>query len=248
MNDTTAIVRRLVEAYRQRLRIEATPGQGPADPDQAYAVQRLVWQAMAGDRPPVAWKVAASSRDAEPIAAPVFPDRLADSPGCLARARFVGIGVEAEIALRFGQDLPPRPTPYSRAEILAAIGSAHVAMELVDSRLADPEVAGPYWRLADNLLNGALILGDALPHWRTQDWRDLTVRITADDVVLSETVGRQPLEDLFHCLPWWLAHAGGARKGDIVTTGAWSGMHPAGNAIALSATFNGLGKVEACIR
>lgn len=244
MNPPDAIADRLVEAYRRRTLIAATPASGPADTDAAYAVQQRVWQAMAGTARPTAWKIGAAARDAVPIAAPVFPSRLAASPARFPGDLFTRPGIEAEIALQFGQDLPPRPQPYSRAELLAAIGSAHVAMELVDTRLADPEAAGPHWRLADNLLNGALVLGDPIPHWPDVDWNGLTVQVMFDGQALPGVAGRPPLGDIFHCLPWWQAHVGGARKGDIVTTGAWSGMHPVGLASEMVVVFEGVGRVE----
>jgi len=234
----------LVQAYRRHRRIAATPASGPVGIEAAYAVQRAVWREMAGDCRPTAWKVAASAPDAEPIAAPVFPSRLAIGPAHLAGDLFTGLGVEAEIALRFGKPLPKRPQAYTRAEILAAIGSVHVAMELVDTRLADAEAAGPYWRLADNLLNGALVLGDAIPGWRQLDWASLRAQVWLDGAATGEADGRPPLGDIFHCLPWWLAHVGGAEPGDIVTTGAWSGMHPAGQAGELAVTFAGLGRAQ----
>jgi 2-keto-4-pentenoate hydratase len=183
-----------------------------------------------------------------PTAAAIFPQRIAPSPACFSRADFFGLGVEAEIALRFGRDLPARATPWTRAEILDAIASAHVAMELVDTRLADPETAGPLWRLADNLLNGGLVLGDAIANWRELDYASLRVRALANGEPIAETVGRPPLDDIFYCLPWWLEHAGGARAGDIVTTGAWNGMHSVALPAAVGVEFVGLGSASAEVR
>jgi len=247
MNDFDAIADRIARAYLERTRISTTPVSGPGDLDEAYAVQRAVWHEMVGDIRPVAWKVAAPGQDAVPIAAPIFPSRLASSPGRFPREMFMAVGIEAEIALRFGRDLPLRVEPYVRGEIVAAIGSVHVAMELVDTRLADPEAAGPYWRLADNLLNGALVLGEAIPDWQGLDWNALKLQISVDGQPLPGLVARQPLGDIFHCLPWWIVHVGGARTGDIVTTGAWTGMHPAGPASSLAAQFEGLGGVAVLI-
>lgn len=244
MSQANAFAACLVEAYHQHAPIAATPASGPAGIDAAYEVQQAVWLAMAGTGRPTAWKVGASRRDAIPFAAPVFPSRLSISPARFTGHLFTRPGIEAEIALQFGHDLPPRPQPYARSELLAAIGCAHVAMEVVDSRLADPEVAGPHWRLADNLLNGALVLGEPIPHWRDVDWDGLTVQVMFDGQALPGVTGRPPLGDIFHCLSWWLAHVGGARKGDIVTTGAWSGMHPVGHAGELAVVFEGVGRVE----
>ncbi|MFA5082200.1 MAG: fumarylacetoacetate hydrolase family protein [Hydrogenophilaceae bacterium] len=245
MNDTDSIARRLVDAYRQRIRIPALPASGPADIGQAYAVQRAVWRELAGEGRPTAWKVGASALDAEPVAAAVLPSRLAFGPARLPGDLFTGLGIEAEIALRFARNLPARPKPYDHAEILAAVGSAHVAMELVDTRLADAAAAGPLWRLADSLLNGALVLGDAIVDWHGLDGSSRMLRVAVDGQELAHVAGRPPLSDICHCLPWWLAHVGGVRPGDIVTTGAWSGMHPVAAAGRFAVVIEGLGRVEA---
>lgn len=246
--DTHLHATRLLRAYQLRQPIAADVAAGPASAEAAYAVHQAVWQAMAGEPRPRAWKVAAPDRTTPPMAAPVFPQRLAASPARFPGEGFLGLGIEAEIAFRFGRDLPPRATPYTRDEIRAAIASAHVAMELVDTRLADPEAAGPWWRLADNLLNGGLVIGTEIPHWRDLDLAGLGglgVRIHANGHLLAESPGRPPLDDLFHCLPWWIQHIGGARAGDMVTTGAWTGMHPVGLPGAVRVEFVGLGSAEA---
>lgn len=239
------IARHLLDAYEEHIRFLGTPRNGPADAEQAYAVQRLIWRHMVGEERPQAWKVGASSKTAAPVAAPIFPGRCSESPGRFRRRGICSVGIEAEIALRFSRDLAPRAQPYRRDEILAAIGSVHVAIEVVDSRLHDADYAGPYWCLADNLLNGALILGDAIPQWRELDWQDRQVTITANGVVLDDRVASPPLHDLFHCLPWWIAHIGGVTAGDVVTTGAWTGMHPIHDAREVSVAFAGLGQCHA---
>jgi 2-keto-4-pentenoate hydratase len=245
MTVASETARRLVEAYRGSRRVAASVDNGPADAGSAYAAQAEVWRAMAGDARATAWKVAAASRDSEPIAAPVFPRYFSASPARFPADAFRAPGVEAEIAVRFGRDLPARPTPYARDEILAAVAGLHVAMEVVDTRLADPEAAGPWWRLADNLLNGGLVVGTAIPRWRELDFARLVARVSADGRLLAETLGRPPLDDLFHCLPWWIDHVGGARAGDIVTTGAWNGMHRIDAPATVTVEFEGVGRAEA---
>lgn len=248
MNTTEQLTRLLLKAYDKHTNLLSAADNGPVDTAQAYAVQAEVWRQRVGKGRPHVWKVGTTGKTAEPVAAPIFPMRFSVSPGEYQPRGICSIGVEAEIAVRFGRSLPARPEPYGREEILTAIGSLHVAMEVVDARLHDTEYSGPLWCLADNLLNGALILGDEIAHWREQDWQGRRVTITADDNVLDERIANPPLDDLFHCLPWWIAHAGGAREGDIVTTGAWTGMHPIGQAGAISVAFAGLGECRAAVR
>lgn len=238
----------LLQAYDSRQPLETRrPESGPLSVAQAYAVQRAVWREKVGEVRPAAWKVGAPNQHTEPTAAAIFPHRVAHCPAHFLADDFRTLGVEAEIALCFGRDLPVRATPYLRDEILDAIASAHVAMELVHTRLTDPDAAGPLWRLADNLLNGGLVIGEAIPNWRTLDFSVLSVRVEANGCLLAETLGRPPLDDLFHCLPWWISHIGGAKTGDIVTTGAWNGMHPVGLPAEVNVEFVGVGDISARI-
>ena len=234
----------IIDAYRSHRAFTPVPGSGPSSPEEAYAVQRAVWHELIGIERPSAWKVAAPAPDATPIAGPVFPHRLACGPATFPAHTFISPGVEVELAVCFGKDLPPRQLPYGRDEILDAISTVHVAMEIVDSRLTDPQAEGPMWRLADNLVNGALIIGDAIPHWRGLDFSTQVARAEINGRLVAESRGRPPLDDIFQCLPWWIEHVGGARAGDYVTTGAWNGMHPVTAPATVLIEFSGLGRAE----
>lgn len=247
MPTTRDLARQLIQASNSRHPIDATVASGPVDAAQAYAVQQAVWRELSPDARPTAWKVGAPNRQTEATAAAVLPQRTRFSPVRFSGETFRTLGIEAEIAFCFGRDLPARTEAYSQEEILAAIASAHVAMELVDTRLADPEAAGPLWRLADSLLNGGLVLGEAIMNWRELDLSGLSVRSLADAHCLAESIGRPPLDDLLHCLPWWINHIGGAQAGDIVTTGAWHGMHRVHLPASVEVEFVGVGSVGARI-
>ncbi len=242
----------IVAAYHDHRPVAAACDAGPVDYNEAYAVQRTIWQLLAGSTRPTAWKVAAAAPGETPIAAPILPQRLLESstlkPATIPAHTLIRPGIEAEIAVRFGQDLPDRPAPYRQDEIRAAIAELCVAMEVVDTRLSDAHAAGANWRLADHLLNGALVIGTPIPDWQTLRFDALPVRVQACGQILTDQIGLQPLNDLFHCLPWLVNHAGGICAGDVVTTGAWTGMHPVGGLgplpFSCDIEFSGLGSAS----
>jgi len=135
-------------------------------------------------------------------------------------------GVEAEIAVRLGRDLPARETPYSRDEVRAAIATAHPAIEVLETRFSDPAAAGPLQALADSLSNHSLVLGPAIADWDKIDLAAETVRLLVDGVEIKSGAANPGGEMLR--LVVWLANegarwAGGLRAGQVITTGSWTG-------------------------
>lgn len=202
---------------------------------------------MVGTQRPTTWKVGAPSRDGDPVSGAIFPQFRVQSPACFPRDAFLNLGIEAEIAVRFGHDLPQRVPPYTRQEIVDAVDHACVAIEIVTTRLADRHLAGPLWRLADNLVNGALVLGDEIPAWRQLDYRGLTARSYSNGKLVAEATGDIPLGDICHCLPWWINHIGGVRAGDMVTTGTWNGACWVEGPQVVKVEFAGIGSAQATI-
>jgi 2-keto-4-pentenoate hydratase len=185
---------------------------------------------------------------AEPVASPVPPVRCHRSPVHLNAADFHLLGIEVEIAFRIGRDLPSRAAPYADEEVFGAVDAALVAIELCDSRLADGLEAPPLVRLADFQSNGALIVGSAAPAWRRIDLAAQAAQLWINDRLLAEARGTHPLGDPSQLLPWMVAHAagrcGGLLRGDIVTTGSWTGMHFAAPGDVVAARFPGLGEAR----
>ena len=60
--------------------------------------------------------------------------------------------IEPELAFFFGKDLPARAEPYTPADVDAAIARTHMALELINSRYADPASCEFPEMLADGLV------------------------------------------------------------------------------------------------
>ncbi|HEY6374492.1 MAG TPA: 2-keto-4-pentenoate hydratase, partial [Edaphobacter sp.] len=152
----------------------------PATLEEAYFVQdRMSWayEAIGG------WKVGAPTPDATPSFAPM-PLVWMSCSGCELRGlnhRYRGL--EAEIAFLLGKDLPPRETPYTRDEVIAAIASCHPAIEILESALVDPAQASKMSGIADLALHGGFVFGDAYPDWQNLDFSKERVTIAVDGSV-----------------------------------------------------------------
>jgi 2-keto-4-pentenoate hydratase len=242
--DVSHAVRLLLEARRSGSQI--APPFALTDRSAVYAIQDGV---AAATGPVAGWKVGARTPTAEPAGAPLLAGTLTPSP-----ARFDGkamhmIGIEVEISFHIVRDIAARAAPVEREEALAAVGDAFVGMEVVDTRIADFQKADPDWLLADNQMNQALVVGDAVKNWKTLDWPTLGVRLEIDGQVIVDQRGGLGAVDPLRPLAWMIDHAvrqrGGLRAGQAITTGSWTGLRYFPPGTRARGSFVGLGAVEA---
>lgn len=197
---------------------EAARPQTQAD---AYEIQAAVMAALG---PIGGWKVGSPAPAGDAFTcAPLPASGVIPSPAALSGT---DRAIEAEIAVRIGRDLPPREAPYTAAEIAAAIASAHPAIEVLESRFADPDAVEPMSGLADSLGHHSLVVGPAIPGWErlTLDQEEVAVLIDGQEIKRRRG---NPGGDMTRLL-LWLANtgarwAGGLRAGQVVTTGSWTG-------------------------
>lgn len=242
------IAARLLAAHREHRQIVTIGEEAPADAAEAFLVQDAVLRGLQGDVRPAAWKVSPPSPLLGMLASPVPAARCMSSPASLPASRFHMLGIEVEVAFVIARDLPPRAAPYADAEVLAAVGAARVAIELVDTRLADWNEASPLWRLADFQSNGALILGSGRRDWRGIDFSALDAELWIGGQRIALGQAAHPAGDPSRLLPWLANHCiqrcGGLRSGDVVTTGTWTGLQFAEPGDDVRARFPGLGEAS----
>lgn len=221
----------------------------PVTQDEAYFVQDLMadaYEEIGG------WKIGAATPEATPAFAPMPRNwiaasgaQLTDLPGS-KKWRYRGL--EAEIAFLMGEDLPPRATPYTREEIVAAIASCHPAIEVLESGLVDPEAAATLSRQADLQMHGGFVYGPAYADWRSIDFSKETVVLAVDGAVRVERTGSNTSGDLMRLLPYLAnegaGRTGGLKRGDWITTGSWTGNVQTHGGSSVDVRFGTAGRVE----
>ena len=194
------------------------------------------------------WKVGAANATAEPSASPLAVSGIRTSPATIqVRTRIA----ECEIGFRFARPLPPRATPYTVDEVVAAIGTCQATIEAVDPRLANHGALDQLTILADCGMHGGLVVGDPIAAWQPEMFAGLHVVSTVSGTVQREAVGSNPGgTDLMRLLVW-LANsdvvraAGGLMEGTVVTTGSWTGADPLPPGAHVVGRFDGFPPVEA---
>ena len=151
------------------------------------------------------------------------------------------LGMEGEVAFRFLKDVPARSTPYIRADLVDSV-VAFPLIEIVASRYADYHTTPILERTADMMSNGAFVIGDDQPNWRNLDLVNIPVSLTFDDRVVVEKNGGHALGDplaLAVGMVNRLSATTGVRAGQVITTGAYTGMNVAKPGERITVRFAG---------
>ena len=217
----------------------------PATLADAYAIQDAVASKLGAIG---GWKVGARSASSEPTCAPLPAALIVRSPQRFAAGRFALNGVEAELAFTLSDDLPARAEPYRIADVAAAVTTMHPAIEVVDSRFVEMSAVDPLSVLADFQSHGALVVGAGVPLPASCDWSMQPVTLDIDGARVVDTRGGNPAGDVLGLLAWVANHVaarnGGLRRGDIVTTGSWTGLRFVAPGARVDAEFAGIGGVR----
>jgi 2-keto-4-pentenoate hydratase len=215
----------------------------PADMAEVYFIQDTLASAYG---PIGGYKIGAPNAEATPVFAPMPLAWIAPSGSTLTTGRYRGL--EAEIAFLVGQDLPPRATPYTREEAIAAMASCHPVIEVLESAFTDPTQASRLASLADLQMHGGFVYGAAFPGWHTIDFNTESVTLAVDGVIRVERTGSNTSGDLLRLLPWLAnegaARTGGLKSGQWITTGSWTGNTLATSSSAVTVDFSTAGHVD----
>lgn len=243
-SDAETLIRGLSAAHATGRSDVGISGWIPPDTDAAFAIQDKVAAAMGGI---AGWKVGAATPTTPPLFAPILAGRVYRAGPAPIRvpARYA---VETEIAMVMAKAFSASSTAPTEEEVVAAVGSAHVAIELCATRLSDWSKAPPLLNLADNQANYALVLGPQVRDWRAVDAVKQRAITTVAGKVVGDTVGGHSHKGLAVLLTRQVAHCvtrrGGMPAGTVITTGSWTGIHWLDAPAKVRGDFPGIGSIE----
>jgi 2-keto-4-pentenoate hydratase len=243
---STELGRALIEAHQTRRLVNFAPRLVPASVAEAMRVQKEVIDAVGASV--AGWKVGYTP-DGIPVAGPIYAGVMHAGGAVLRHGPLGKSGIEVEIALLLGQDLPPRPgKPYRRDEVLAATRALIAGIEIVAPRFPDPPKPPFLAILADNIGNGAYLRGAEISDFRGLDLAHLRARLTIDGRTVHDAIGGHakgdPLAPVVDYANRPCDLLGGLRAGQVVTTGTLSGCPYVDGAAKVTAEIGGLGEVR----
>ncbi len=258
-SESWEIARRLVGARLRGHALPVYPGAMPPTLAAGYACQDAaiaLWPA-----PIVGWKVGKipdawlARLGEERLVGPVFDDRLSlATPGTPAPFPVIEGGfaaVEAEFVFRLGADARPGKTVWTDDEALALVDALLVGVELAGSPLPKINDLGPAVVVSDFGNNAGLILGPVVPEWRYrlgESERDLRCSTSIDGVVVGTGRASDIAGGLLAALRFALARCARRgmplRAGQLVSTGAATGIHEILAGQSAQVSFEGVGSID----
>lgn len=230
------IAHAFVGARREARALSQYPGEIPHTLEDAYAVQQAAL-ALWPDRP-VGWKVGKIADDlagklgAGRLIGPIFMNKLWPDMGePMAVPVFAGgfAAVEGEFVLRIGQDADPAKADWTADEARDLCDGMFIGVEIASSPLATINDLGPTVVVSDFGNNAGLILGEAIPDWREISPDSLAVETFVEGVSVGTGKASGLPGGPFAAVAFLLSQLARmkrpAKSGDLVSTGAVSGIH-----------------------
>ena len=154
-----------------------------------------------------------------PCGGAIFAKTIHASPARIAKADFINVRIESEIALKIGKDMPASAAPWTAESVVPFVAGAMPAYELIEDRNAVYTEANAVSMIVENCWNGGVVIGEP----RRIAPKDI-IGVTGRQTLNGKPVGEGKSEDPFATLAWLanlLAERGGTIKaGMVVITGS----------------------------
>lgn len=158
-----------------------------------------------------------------PVAGVVPQDEVRHTGAAVHRHVPIRLGLEFEIAVRLGHDLPASDRPPTLVEVEQALDGVAAAIELVDDRGCDYRSLDVLSLVADNAWNAGIVLGEFRTVWPALG--KVRGRVLLEDgSLLDEGRGGDVLGDPLAPVAWLAGHLASRgeclRAGEVVMTGS----------------------------
>jgi 2-keto-4-pentenoate hydratase len=189
INDPATIADRFLSARRNAEGLAEYPGQFPHNLAEAYRIQDRAIAAWG--RRVIGWKVGriqpplSDRLGVDRLAGPIFASQMANANGREPAMPVFGRGFaagEAEFLLRIGRTPPAGQNRFTLDETADLIDAVHVGIEIASSPLGSINQLGPIAVISDFGNNNGMVIGSAIPDWRSSGFEDWDVVTRIDGV------------------------------------------------------------------
>ncbi len=222
---------RIAALWRERRPIDILPPELlPADLDEAYRIRQAFEDietargrgAVAGFKigltTPIMQKLCGVD---EPCYGAIFAGEVHHGRAELPVGNYCRLGIETEIAVRLGEDLP-QGGDHDR--VAASVESCMAAIELLEDLRHDYKRLSASAMVAGNVWNAGVVLGPPVADWRRLDLAQATARLTINGSEIGRGRGGDVMGNPLNALAWLANNRAAAgtplKRGIIVMTGS----------------------------
>ncbi len=201
----------------------------PQSREEAFEIQERI-EVLLGEEI-VGWKVGASTKAVQvleghdgPVVGWLMKSRIYENGATVPRAMYDGYKIECEFAFRFLEDVTPRDTPYTRAD-LDPIIVLHPGLEISGSRwVVEGRKVTTYDCIADSGTGAAYVTSADIADWHDLDLEhmQITGRIDNGEPIQMYTGDYRcdPADIVVETINGLSARGRGVVKGDLLSTGS----------------------------
>ena len=163
----------------------------------------------------------------------------------LPYADFIAPRAEIEVAMIFAKELSD--TELDRSQLIAALHAVVPALEICDSAI-DGWPKTLFDAVADNLSSGGYLLGTPQQDSTGIDVSTLTATLEINGEQVAEGKTSSAMGDPIEACLWLvrdlLSNGGSIKSGDVILTGALTGLHPIAAGDQMTLRMGALGEVS----
>jgi len=258
--DAKGVAAEFVRARRSAGSFTKYPGPLPPDLDAAYRCQDeaiALW-----DDTVAGWKVGwipepfSAKYGAQRLVGPIFHRALQRSNGdAPVDAPVFAQGfaaIEAEFVFQLGKDAPANVTEWTAETARRFVKTMFIGIEIASSPLQNINDFGPAVVASDFGNNAGLLLGSEVPDWQSRTLDSLVCETRIAGAVVGRgnaaAVSGGPLAALAFALRCNARRGRPLRAGDLVSTGAATGVHSISAGQSAEAIFTGTGSLRCVAR
>ena len=228
--DAHATAEAIARRFRERQPTDILPPELiPGDLDEAYRVRHAFEAIESGSRGAVAgYKIGLTTPVMqqlcgvdEPVYGAIFANEVHHGRATLAVGNYCRLGIETEIAVRLGADLPDGRDP---ARVAAAVEACMAAIELLEDLRHDYKRLSAAAMVAGNVWNAGVVVGPPVADWRRLDLAQAAARLSINGREIGRGKGGDVMGNPLNALAWLADKCAAAgtplKRGMIVMTGS----------------------------
>src|SRR5437764_14239417 len=207
--DSRQKAERIAALFRERHQIDLLPPElMPGDLDEAYRVRTAFEEIeiARGRGEVVGYKIGLTTPIMqklcgvdEPCYGAIFATEVRHRRAELPMRDYCRLGLETEIAVRLGEDLPQGG---SADRVSAAVESCMAAIEVLEDLRHDYKRLSAAAMVAGNVWNAGVVLGQPVSDWRRLDLANVVARLTINGREIGHGTGGDVMGNPLNALTW----------------------------------------------